>query len=364
MKKGVFAFVLLLTSIGVAVFLSQKNDTPKEESKTIENKEVDKEKKVTTNSENIKEISEKLKNYDFIGDISNRIADSYNRYLSWVDWKTGPTGKEKYVYGLYDIYSIEYNLESLQKAIDGMNLPELDAKTKEYRDQLKATVNLIKEAYNYYNGEYYLDDNWKKGKSIHQPLLDSFIRYFDITAKLNELLFEHHKALRANAMERIKEDKFDLLVTKSYLLVDKALEIYQMAAKVNELKDFNLDSLTISIEEYEAQLNELKQYAEKNKEEQDKYTTYHLFLTEIDNYSKAIRGVKRRVIANEEYTDYERKSASWHTENTHWQIIAKFEDMVSRYNGIWNIPAEVFFFYNRKSRDLDVDPSTIKIDNI
>src|SRR5688500_4372121 len=65
---------------------------------------------------------------------SKRVVDSRNRYLDWVkDDKVGPTGKERNIYGLYDI-----NADSCFKALDRAKtmspaLPEVEAAAAEYR---------------------------------------------------------------------------------------------------------------------------------------------------------------------------------------------------------------------------------------
>lgn len=46
----------------------------------------------------------KLNIYTSLFNRSSRGIDSWKRYTSWVDTKTGPTGKERNVYGLYSLY--------------------------------------------------------------------------------------------------------------------------------------------------------------------------------------------------------------------------------------------------------------------
>ena len=44
---------------------------------------------------------------------AQRAQDSINRYASWVNVKTGPTGKERIIYGLYSI-----GVSSAQSAVN------------------------------------------------------------------------------------------------------------------------------------------------------------------------------------------------------------------------------------------------------
>ena len=48
---------------------------------------------------------------------TERAVDSWERYASWVNMKTGPTGKERYfTYGMYELYDVDALLKEARKA--------------------------------------------------------------------------------------------------------------------------------------------------------------------------------------------------------------------------------------------------------
>ncbi len=50
---------------------------------------------------------EKANLYIEVAKMTERAVDSWDRYASWVNMKTGPTGKERYIsYGMYELYDI------------------------------------------------------------------------------------------------------------------------------------------------------------------------------------------------------------------------------------------------------------------
>ena len=48
---------------------------------------------------------------------TERAVESWERYASWVNMKTGPTGKERYLsYGMYDLYDVPGVLTDAREA--------------------------------------------------------------------------------------------------------------------------------------------------------------------------------------------------------------------------------------------------------
>ncbi|TAE47194.1 MAG: DUF3829 domain-containing protein [Bacteroidetes bacterium] len=120
---------------------------------------------------------------------SGRAFDSYERYTSWVDLKKGPTGKESSIYGLYELYDPQYYADETDEAIEeGPSLPELETAVDSYRVSLTQLSEIAQKANRYYDHEDYLDDAMAEGKSMHQPLLQAFSRYFAADKTLRELL--------------------------------------------------------------------------------------------------------------------------------------------------------------------------------
>ena len=116
--------------------------------------------------------TEKLNAYvGCINRLSARALESRARYLSWVG-KSGPTGKERIIYGLYTIY----DTADCQKKAEAANALEprdaaLEAAATAYVTSVTTLAPLLKEADDYYTQENYKDDKMAKGKALHPRLV-------------------------------------------------------------------------------------------------------------------------------------------------------------------------------------------------
>jgi hypothetical protein len=121
---------------------------------------------------------------------SPRVNQSRQRYLSWVNEKTGPTCKEQYIsYGLYTLY--EDGIENCNKAAErGRNgepsLPELEKAATDLAAAYSELVPLVQKAEDYYNQQDYKDDNCAKGKEMHAKLMEAFAKYHQAELQLQK----------------------------------------------------------------------------------------------------------------------------------------------------------------------------------
>lgn len=108
-----------------------------------------------------------------------RASDSWRRYTSWVNLKTGPTGKERYIdYGLYSLYDVRGEIEKALKATaDQPAVPELDATVKRYIEAYQALAPVITQANGYYERKDYKSDGMAEGKGLHARLVPAAEAY-------------------------------------------------------------------------------------------------------------------------------------------------------------------------------------------
>ena len=117
-------------------------------------------------------LIEKLNAYvGCINRLSERSYSSRSRYFSWAA-KSGPTGKERIIYGTYTIYDTSDCRKNVEKA----NALEprdasLEAAASAYADAVGKLEPLLKETDDYYTQENYKDDKMAKGKALHPRLV-------------------------------------------------------------------------------------------------------------------------------------------------------------------------------------------------
>lgn len=102
-----------------------------------------------------------------------RAVQSWNRYTSWVDLKTGPTGRERYIdYGLYSLYDVRDEIAKARAASEKPPMvPELDATMGRYIAAYEVLAPLLTSANGYYERKDYKADKVAEGKALHIKLV-------------------------------------------------------------------------------------------------------------------------------------------------------------------------------------------------
>jgi hypothetical protein len=133
--------------------------------------------------------TEKLNAYvGCINRLSERSYQSRSRYFSWAA-KTGPTGKERIIYGTYTIYDTSDCRKNVEKAnaLEPRDA-DLEAAASAYADAVSKLEPLLKEADDYYEQENYKDDRMAKGKALHPRLVAAWDAFADSDRKLRGAL--------------------------------------------------------------------------------------------------------------------------------------------------------------------------------
>jgi hypothetical protein len=106
-----------------------------------------------------------------INRLSERSYSSRSRYFSWAA-PSGPTGRERIIYGTYTIYDTSDCVKNVERA----NTLEphdaaLEAAATAYAKAVARLEPMLKEADDYYTQENYKDDKMAKGKALHPMLV-------------------------------------------------------------------------------------------------------------------------------------------------------------------------------------------------
>lgn len=103
---------------------------------------------------------------------SLRAQELLDRYKSWVDFKNGPTGRERIIYGLYDVYDTTREASAATAALpQPPAMPELDAAMRDYIAANAALGPVLNEASAYYEREDYKSDKMSGGKALHARIV-------------------------------------------------------------------------------------------------------------------------------------------------------------------------------------------------
>lgn len=138
-------------------------------------------------------VSGKLNAYVELLNRTLRASQSLERYASWVDMRTGPTGRERTVYGLYGVYDVRDEIAKARAATGtSPPMPELDAAMGAYIAAYEALAPVLTEADGYYERADYKVDKMAEGKLLHARLAPAAAAFRAERSKV-ETLFAREK---------------------------------------------------------------------------------------------------------------------------------------------------------------------------
>jgi len=118
-----------------------------------------------------------------------RASESLDRYKSWVNWATGPTGRERIVYGLYEVYDTTAEAAKATAATSAEPLtPELDAAMRDYIAANAALGPILDEANGYYERADYKVDEMVEGKALHVRIVAAAGPFLAARARVDALI--------------------------------------------------------------------------------------------------------------------------------------------------------------------------------
>ena len=143
-------------------------------------------------------VTEKFNAYVEFLNRTLRAAESIDRYKSWVNWASGPTGRERIIYGLYDVYDTAREAKAASAAADAAPaMPELDAAMRDYIAANAALAPILTEANGYYERADYKVDKMAEGKALHGRIVAAAGPF-------------HAARVKVDALIRDAKDKVDL----------------------------------------------------------------------------------------------------------------------------------------------------------
>ena len=101
-----------------------------------------------------------------------RVLDSLARYRSWVNMKTGPTGRERLIYGAYEVYDTKDEKAAAETALAAApQLPDLDDAVRAYIAANDAVAPVLNKAAGYYERKDYMQDHMERGRALHAQIV-------------------------------------------------------------------------------------------------------------------------------------------------------------------------------------------------
>lgn len=175
---------------------------------------------------------------------SLRAVQSLDRYKSWVNMKTGPTGRESIIYGLYDVYDTTREAAAASAALtQDPLLPDLDSAMRDYIAANAALGPILNEASAYYERKDYKDDKMAGGKALHARIIAAADPFLAARARLDGL-FTAEKArvdaARLASLEKREGRKANWHVANVMLRAQRVMDLLPSNARpVVDLASFH-----------------------------------------------------------------------------------------------------------------------------
>ncbi len=273
-------------------------------------------------------LTEKLNAYvGCINRLSERSYDSRRRYFSWVG-KTGPTGKERIIYGTYTIYDTSdcrRNVETAN-ALEPRDA-ELEAAASAYADSVSKLEPLLKEADDYYKQEDYKDDKMAKGRALHPRLVAAWDSFASADKALRagvESINDKRAAERLAAIEQSEGKKARYHVEAVMIAAKRVLRSL-------ETDKPNVAAMTQAVSEYEALVKSTEKLVADG---EGKIGSF--FIGNAKSYLITAKQVMRRIRDKVPYSQGDKMmlnaGSGWMVEGSPQRLMRDYNQLVESYN--------------------------------
>ena len=264
--------------------------------------------------------------------LTERAIQSRSRYLSWAD-KSGPTGRERIVYGLYTLY----DPADCNRGISGANeIEPHDAALEEagaaFMSSLMALTPLVKEAADYYEQGDYKDDKMAKGRQLHPRLMAAWDSFLAANGRLRDAVERINEQVQLEALARIEKTEGRNTRYFALALMIKAKALVR-AEGDGDAGAFDLARVTQALEGYEGAIKDIEAHGAGNAEEK----AGSIFVSAARSFLKTGKELMRRVRDKTPYSAGERMNLSnslsgWMVEGSPPALIHNYNQLVERFN--------------------------------
>jgi hypothetical protein len=263
-----------------------------------------------------------------INRLSSRAYDSRSRYFSWAQ-KSGPTGKERIIYGTYTIYDTSNCRKSVEKAnaLEPRDA-ELEAAASAYAEAVSRLEPLLKEADDYYTQENYKDDKMAKGKALHPRLVAAWDAFASADKKLRagvEIINDKRAVERLAEIESKEGRKLHYHVEALMIEAKRVLR-----AQDNDKPD--LAAITRALNDYAAAVKAAEEASGKDGDSK----LGSIFLNNAKSYLTTAKQLMRRVRDKTPYSQGDRMMLSagsgWMVEGSPQRLLRDYNQLIDGYN--------------------------------
>ena len=219
------------------------------------------------------QMQDKIEPYtDCLNALSSSVHETHSRYTSWVDPRTGPTGRERIILGVLALPK-DAAQDCTKHLTKAKQMPPTDTKLEAAGAEFARTVTeldgLIDQVFGYYEAKDYKSDKFAKGKAIHPKLVAAFADFSKADSALRATLDALTKPLAARALARIEREEGKSFRFHKRNVMFRARELVEAGDPVGEDDDVDLALYNTQFTAFEKALTELTAFGAVHKKELD-----------------------------------------------------------------------------------------------
>ncbi len=274
-------------------------------------------------------LTEKLNAYvGCINRLSERAFNSRSRYFSWAA-KSGPTGRERIIYGTYTIYDTTDCRNNVEKAnaLEPHDA-ELEAAASAYAKAVSKLETLLKEADDYYTQQDYKDDKMAKGRALHPLLVAAWDAFESADKKLRggvEAINDRRALEKLAAIEQ-SDGRNARYHVEALMIQAKRVLRFEGTEKPD------LAEITQAIADYEALIKGAEQFASSA----GGAKIGSIFMSNAKSFLATAKSLMRRIRDHVPYSTGDKMmlnaGSGWMVEGSPPRLLRDYNQLVDAYN--------------------------------
>jgi hypothetical protein len=266
-----------------------------------------------------------------INRLSERSYQSRARYFEWAA-KTGPTGKERIIYGTYTIYDTADCRKNVEKA-NAMEPrdADLEASASAYVAAVTTLEPLLKEADDYYEQENYKDDRMARGKALHPRLVAAW----DAFASADKNLRSGVEAVNdKRALDKLAEIEKGEGKKARYYIEATMIQAKRVLRAENADKP-DMAAITQALNQYEETVKASEEFAGGGALERGKIGA--MFVSNAKAFLTTAKQLMRRIRDKTPYSSGDRmmlsgQGSGWMVEGSPPRLLRDYNQLIDAYN--------------------------------
>jgi hypothetical protein len=263
---------------------------------------------------------------------SERAFASRARYLSW-SAKTGPTGKEKIVYGVYTLYDPADCSRGIEEAnkMEPHDAP-LEKAGAAFAASLFDLLAVVREANDYYEPGDYKDDKMARGKTLHPKLMAAWDRFAAADADLRPVIERINDQIQLETLDAIEKQEGRKTGYLTLAVMIKAKAVLR-AERTGPADGFEIRQAAQALEALDASIKDLETYGLAHPGDK----AGSIFLSAARSFLKSGKELMRRVRDKVPYSSGEKMllsglGSAWMVEGSPGALTHNYNQLVERFN--------------------------------